>query len=68
MGQNLSYALVSMTNKDVYYIDETTAEFLMDLLGDRAPANFVRFTDAKSGAQVTLSVSHISSIVIRSEV
>ena len=59
--------LISMANGDVYYIDATEAEFLSDLLASKSRPEAVRFTDARSGKQILLSVAQISSIVMGGE-
>lgn len=57
------YALISMTNGDVYHIDEGTAQLIMDLL-EAHQTGFVNFEDTKSGAKVTINLANFSSIVI----
>jgi len=62
-------ALVSMTNKDVYYLTNADAKELTDLLMGKDSAigesfSFVLVEDAKSGAKITLAVKNISSVVI----
>jgi hypothetical protein len=57
------FALVSMTNKDVYYVETSVAKELMDLIegGDKPEFFFVR--DVKSRATVAIAVNNISSVV-----
>lgn len=59
------YALVSMTNNDVYYINKKTAELVMDMLENGDNLGFVQFVDTKSGARVSISLSNVSSIVVK---
>lgn len=67
MGYQNQRPLVSMTNKDVYYVTEATAKELMALIesGD-APA-FFQTIDAKSGATIAIAINEISSVVIPRE-
>lgn len=62
MGYEQRYALVSMTNKDVYYLTKDAAKELMALIGDPAIA-FYETTDAKSGSKIMISIANVSSIV-----
>jgi hypothetical protein len=64
MGQN-QHPLVSMTNKDVYYVTRQTAKELMAII--REPEKYsdsYETTDAKSGSEISLKVANISSVVI----
>ena len=65
MGQTYQYALVSMTNKDVYYVTRQTAKELMALMAEpeKHPASF-ETTDAKSGSGIAITIANISSVVI----
>lgn len=57
-------ALVSMTNKDVYYLTRQVAKELMALISrDDAPA-FFETVDAKSGSQISIATKNVSSVVI----
>lgn len=58
------YALVSMTNKDVYYVSVEAANKLLMVLTDREGASFFRTFDAKSGAQIAIALDNISSVVM----
>ena len=63
MGYKNQFALVVMTNKDVYYVTPQGARFILDVLEQVEHPNYLSIKDAKSGADVLLSVSNISSIV-----
>ena len=63
-SKNNGYALVSMTNGDVYYIDEGTARLIMDLL-ESHQTGVVQFVDTKSGANVAINLANFSSIVVK---
>ena len=63
--QNQGYALVSMTNKDVYYVTLAVAKELMQLIEKREQPEFFVVTDVKSGAEVAIATSNISSVVIQ---
>ena len=56
------YALVSMTNNDVYYIDKVTYDNLLDALKDQDDRHVI-FIDSKSNKSVTVNIKYISSIV-----
>lgn len=59
-----AFALISMTNKDVYYINEGTARVIMDLL-EVGKGGFVSFEDTRNNLNVSVSVNAISSIVLQ---
>ena len=61
MGEQQQLALVSMTNKDVYYLSELATSELGDLMqmGD----DTFTFIDARSGAEITISIDKVSSLV-----
>jgi hypothetical protein len=65
MGEQKGYALVSMTNKDVYYIDKEAADLIKTGFEEHGKEAFVQFVDTKSGAEVTISLSNVSSIVVK---
>lgn len=57
-------ALVSMTNKDVYYLTRASAKKLMALItAPDAPA-FFETVDARSGNQIAIATKNVSSVVI----
>lgn len=60
-------ALVSMTNKDVYYVTQDTAKELMDLIATPDAPAFFETTDAKSGARIAIALGNVSSVVIPTE-
>lgn len=65
MGYNNSgYALVSMTNKDTYYLQPSVAKELMALIEEHRQPKFFMVTDARSGATVAIATENISSIVV----
>jgi hypothetical protein len=59
------YALVSMTNKDVYHVTRQTAKELMALMAEpeKHPASY-ETTDAKSRSEIAITIANISSVVI----
>lgn len=64
MGTQERYALVSMTNKDVYYLTRQTAKELMAIMSQEPrPASF-EAVDAKSGSQIAITIANVSSVVI----
>lgn len=70
MGTNplQSYALVSMTNKDTYYISVALGrKLLKDLTTDDTEDKkaFIETVDVRSGAEIGISLSNISSIVVK---
>lgn len=67
MGYEQRHALVSMTNKDVYYLAADSAKELMALLETHDRPAFFETTDAKSGSKIAIAISNISSIVIPKE-
>lgn len=66
MGYNNSgYALISMTNKDVYYVHQDIAKELMALIETGDQPEFYVVTDVKSGATVAIATANISSVVTK---
>ena len=63
--QGNGFALVSMTNKDVYYVRQSVAKELMALIETGDQPEFFVVTDAKSGATVAIATGNISSIVTK---
>lgn len=57
-------ALVSMTNKDVYYLSRAAATELMALIAESSSAAFFSIVDARSGAQIAIATKNVSSVVI----
>lgn len=57
--------LVVMNSKDVYYIERTRGEFLLDLLHKPQCPQFVAFIDSKTGNSVTLQTALISAVIVR---
>jgi hypothetical protein len=64
MGQKNtgSYALVVMTNKDVYYISLSDADMLGQCIESTIKLFYTK--DVKSGADLRLQTDNISSIVV----
>ena len=62
---NQGFALVSMTNKDVYYVGRDVAKKLMALVETGEQPEFFTVTDVKSGATVAIATANISSVVTR---
>ena len=63
--QDNSFSLVSMTNKDVYYVTEDTAKELMALVKSSKRPEFYEVTDVKNKTLVTIAIGNISSIVVK---
>ena len=66
MGYNQQRTpLVSMTNKDVYYVTKQTAKTLMAIMAEpeKHPASY-ETTDARSGSEIAITIAEISSVVI----
>ena len=62
-NQGKPYALVSMTNKDVYYVSIETGRDIKSKLGREI--TFIDTVDVKSGAEVSIAVHHVSSVVVQ---
>jgi hypothetical protein len=52
-----------MTNKDVYYVSIEKGKEIKQKLGREI--DFIDTIDIKSGAQVSIAVHHVSSVVIQ---
>ena len=65
MGYQNQHPLVSMTNKDVYYLTKPDAKKLMAIIAEpeNHPATF-ETTDAKSGSEISIAIKNVSSVVI----
>ena len=69
MGYNQQRTpLVSMTNKDVYYVTKQTDKKLMSIMAEpeNHPASY-ETTDARSGSEIAITIAEISSVVIPKE-
>lgn len=68
MGYQNQRPLVSMTNKDVYYVTRADAKKLMAIMAEpeKHPATF-QTTDSKSGSEIAITIAEISSVVIPKE-
>lgn len=60
-----SYALVSMSNKDVYYISVEAAKELMAAARQGDPTVFIETIDVKNRTRVMLNPQLVSSVVVR---
>jgi hypothetical protein len=70
MGHNNQrFALVSMTNKDVYYVSIEQGNNILRLLEHPSSGlfktGFLRTTDVRSGATVSIAINHVSSVVVK---
>ena len=66
MGQhNQGFALVSMTNKDVYYVSIEVGKQIKQQLRKPGELFFIETVDVKSGAEVSIAVQHVSSVVVK---
>ena len=68
MGYQNQHPLVSMTNKDVYYLTRQAAKELKAIM--RSPEkhdSIFETVDAKSGSEITITIAEISSVVIPKE-
>lgn len=64
--QSNGFALVSMTNKDVYYVSIPKGKEILRLMTrDNDRSVFVEVTDIKSGANIAIAVQHVSSVVVK---
>ncbi len=65
MGYEQRYALVAMTNGNVYHITQQTAKELKAIMAEpeKHPASF-ETEDAKNGAEISITIAVISSVVI----
>lgn len=64
-NQGKSYALVSMTNKDVYHVTIEVAREIQKKLARGAENPFIETIDTKNGMEVVLNVNHVSSVVVQ---
>lgn len=62
---NQGFALVSMTNKDVYYVSLADGKKILLLLNHPPDNNFFETTDIKSRATISIAIAHISSVVVK---
>ena len=64
MGYNTAgYSLISMANGDVYYISADSVAALIFCTENQQP--YFKTKDVKSGADIVVNVSQISSIVVK---
>lgn len=63
--QNKSYALVSMTNKDVYYVTIHDGLEILKKLRNPSESGFFETIDVKSRAKISIAVQHVSSVVVK---
>ena len=64
-NQGKSYALVSMTNKDVYHVTVEVAREIQKKLARGGENPFIETIDTKNGMEVVLNVNHVSSVVVQ---
>ena len=60
-NQGKPYALVSMMNKDVYYVSIEKGREIAHKIGRETDSVFA--IDIKSGATLNIAVHHVSSVV-----
>jgi len=63
-GKNERLALVSMTNKDVYYLTRQVAKELMAIIAEPNAPAFFETVDARSGSTISIATKNVSSVVI----
>lgn len=63
--QGQGFSLVSMTNKDVYYIDTETARLIEFGMKHPEFPQPITFTEARSGDTVTINIPNVSSLVVK---
>lgn len=66
--QGKGFALVSMTNGDVYYVTSETGQKIQERLArniELSYTGFIDITDVKSGAKVSLALQHVSSVIVK---
>lgn len=66
MGQQ--FALVSMTNKDVYHVSIEDGKAILKRIGrpiQPMESGFFETVDIKSGAIISIAIQHVSSVVVR---
>lgn len=59
------FALVSMTNKDVYKVSVADGKKILLLLAHPPENNFFETVDIKTGATVSIAIQHVSSVVVK---
>lgn len=64
-NQGKGYALVSMTNKDVYYVSITDGQEILKKLQRQSQSGFFETVDVKSRATVSIAIQHVSSVVVK---
>lgn len=62
-SSSLQYVLVIMTNGDVYYLNQSSADGLQKAFEQMRGVPFYETSDAKSGKSLKIFFDHISSIV-----
>jgi len=63
--QNQGYALVSMSNGDVYYVSIDAAKEIKGQLTREPSITFIEAVDIKQHTRVTINVALVSSLVIK---
>lgn len=65
---NQGFALVSMTNKDVYNVSIEDGKQILKRLARQfrtAESGFFETVDVKSGATVSIAIQHVSSVIVK---
>lgn len=63
--QGNGFALVSMTNKDVYYVSIADGKKILLLLSHPPVNNFFETVDIKQHTTVSIAIQHVSSVVVK---
>ena len=63
--QGKGFALVSMTNKDVYYVSVADGNEILKRLRHPNDAGFFETTDIKQHTTVSIAIQHVSSVVVK---
>lgn len=63
--QGNGFALVSMTNKDVYYVSINDGHKILARLARPSEQGFFETVDVKSHATVSIAIQHVSSVVVK---
>lgn len=63
--QGNGFALVSMTNKDVYYVSLNDGREILSRLTRPTESGFFETVDVKSGATISIATQHVSSVVVK---
>lgn len=61
----MGYALISMSNKDTYYVSIAVGREVQEAIASPNPSAFVKVYDIKNKTTVVLNLRLVSSIVVR---